>query len=285
MPRHLRHLSSIHRQEFTERRKIEWKVIFGVLSFYVLVVGARYAGHFIVPDTWGTAFLIWGIAIVLALATCNYLRLIHGANRVNKKFAEAAENAMIDEDGIVALREVRERASDRSATGGNWSLGWQCAFVLVFAVVAALLLTAAAPEAQLSSGPTASAQTTDRYPIDEHVPDGTVRVLPAPDLVTLVALHALVYAFLVFAIAKDIKWQRPGAIKRSNESWGKFYLVHGLVLLFLFQVVGTTRPPAWNYLPLLSVADFLAIGYLALFNGWFRNRLVGLFSKMESRPE
>ena len=107
-----------------------------------------------------------------------------------------------------------------------------------------------------------------------------------PDMLCLLAVHITFYALLILAIVKNAAWQRPAEITRGEKSWGKFYLTHALLLLLLFQVTGTTVAPGnWNWLPLLSIADFLGVSYLALFNGWFRNWLIGLFNKLEKKPE
>ena len=107
-----------------------------------------------------------------------------------------------------------------------------------------------------------------------------------PDILCLITAHGAFLIGLIVAIAKDAVWQRPGEMKRGALSWGRFYLVHGLLLLLLFQLISTTEVAgSWNWRPLVSILDFVGVTYLALLNGWFRNWLVGLFSRLEARPE
>ena len=54
----------------------------------------------------------------------------------------------------------------------------------------------------------------------------------------------------------------------------------------LFQIISTTNLGiAWNWKPWLSLWNFVAVGYLAFFNGWFRNKWIGLIIKFERRPD
>jgi len=106
------------------------------------------------------------------------------------------------------------------------------------------------------------------------------------DMLCLLAIHFTFCVMLIVAFIRDWHWQRPGKLIRGETSWSKFYLTHALLLLLLFQVIGTTKAPDnWNWFPLLSIVDFLGVSYLAFFNGWFRNWLIGLFNKLEERPE
>jgi hypothetical protein len=105
-------------------------------------------------------------------------------------------------------------------------------------------------------------------------------------MLCLAATHLAFFCLVLVAVIKNAVWQRPGGIRRGEASWGRFYLVHGLVLLLLFQLIGSAELVSdWNWRPLVSVFDFLVVSYLAFFNGWFRNWLVGLFNRLEERFE
>lgn len=106
------------------------------------------------------------------------------------------------------------------------------------------------------------------------------------DFVICFVVHVLFVLMWLVAFFKDIHWERPGKIRRGEASWWRFFLIHGLLLLLLFQVLGTTNvSPNYNWRPLVSVIDFFLVSYLALFNGWFRNWLLGLFNRLEHKPE
>ena len=94
------------------------------------------------------------------------------------------------------------------------------------------------------------------------------------------------HVFLFFAIVQHLLWRPAGVITRGEESRNTFMLFHGLSVLLLFQIISTTNLGiAWNWKPWLSLWNFVAVGYLAFFNGWFRNKWIGLIIKFEKRPE
>jgi hypothetical protein len=85
-------------------------------------------------------------------------------------------------------------------------------------------------------------------------------------------------------ISASTEVRADGAVVRDQESWGKFYLLHGLILLLLFHVIGV-MDFANGYKAPIGIGNFLAVTYLTLLNGWFRNKVVGWFSKLERKPE
>ena len=83
-------LAKIHRDQFDERRRTEWKFVFVVLAFYFSLITAKLTKQ-IDSDVFqssGMGFVIFGISII----TCIYLAFIHNANYTNKSAAVNAEN-------------------------------------------------------------------------------------------------------------------------------------------------------------------------------------------------
>ena len=107
------------------------------------------------------------------------------------------------------------------------------------------------------------------------------------DRIVFILVQGAFHVFLFFAIVKDCRWKPAGVVTRAGEdSRNAFMLFHGLSLLLLFQIVSTTNLGiAWNWKPWLSLLNFVAVGHLAFFNGWFRNKWIGLIIKFERRPE
>lgn len=94
----LKFISQIHRSQFTERSKHEWKIVFSSLSFYVLFVVAVYSGQ-ITPTIQESEILtsiVPGMFLALATVIAIYLGYVHMSNNKNKTFAENAENAISD---------------------------------------------------------------------------------------------------------------------------------------------------------------------------------------------
>ncbi len=67
----LQFLAQIHRSQFDERRKHEWKVVFTILTFYVLVAAASIKGEFQKPLYAGYVF--YSLAVVSSV----FLAFLH----------------------------------------------------------------------------------------------------------------------------------------------------------------------------------------------------------------
>lgn len=120
LDRRLQYISRLHRSEYENRRKFEWRTLTAALATYVAAsIGAtRLAGH--KPGIYVMAVLGVGIVIVAKMAI-SYLSSIHERNLFNKKLAEAAERCLID---ATHERSVID-ASKPNFISHDWSLAWQ----------------------------------------------------------------------------------------------------------------------------------------------------------------
>ena len=143
----LKFISQVHRSQFNERRKYEWKIVLTTLSFYVFCVAAVYGGNFTLPNSWIFKGAVWIIFIPLAAIASGFLRLLHRANNLNKIFAERAENAIADILGNKTLfscpdnYRVFQSSLFKKDIGGMWAWCWQTAMLFFFAIVSVILLT------------------------------------------------------------------------------------------------------------------------------------------------
>lgn len=148
----LKFISQIHRSQFDERRRYEWKIVFTSLSFYVLCVAAVFGGEVTLPSSWPFKLAIWIMFLALAVIVATFLASLHTANNVNKGFAENAENAIaaiLEGEGPTSspLFHVPEnscvswRCFFKSGIRGIWAWRWQVVTLLFFAIASAMLLT------------------------------------------------------------------------------------------------------------------------------------------------
>jgi len=147
----LKFISQVHRSQFNERRRYEWKIVFTSLTFYVLCVAATYGGWVSIPSNWEFKLGIWIMFLALAVAVATFLSSLHTANNMNKTFAQRAEDAIADMlDG--KERETLSLFSNpnirvswdtllKRNIGGMWAWRWQVLTLLVFAITSALFLT------------------------------------------------------------------------------------------------------------------------------------------------
>lgn len=148
----LRYLSELHRGQFNERRKYEWKSFITLLTFYVLCVATKYAGKSNFPD--GPLFRtsVWVVFIGIAILTVLFLAKVNWVNNMNKGLAEHAEDfirEMLKGDSPELKLLFPTKAQKWISWKGTftihrksiWSWSWQSVMVIIFAVTGAMLLT------------------------------------------------------------------------------------------------------------------------------------------------
>ena len=90
----LQFLSQTHRALHEKRQQYEWRIIFTVLSFYVLSVAAVFNKNNSQPDFELFNAAVWFLFLCLATFSAGFLWCIHRANARKKSFAEKAEQGV-----------------------------------------------------------------------------------------------------------------------------------------------------------------------------------------------
>ena len=90
----LKFFSQTHRSLHDQRRKSETQAFFTTLTFFALLGATRFTGKAALPTPLPASLLIglWTLITVTAVVSALYLHGIHGANQVNKEFAQRAED-------------------------------------------------------------------------------------------------------------------------------------------------------------------------------------------------
>jgi len=134
----LKGISDIHRSQFDERRRYEWRVLLSTLGFYVGTIGAKLASKITLPSS-TLFFVIISVSFIgLGIISSFYLSFIHRANKVNKRFAQAAENVLMDKSEVTEFKNI---INSLSVSGSDhWSLYWQVTSIFLFAVVSLLII-------------------------------------------------------------------------------------------------------------------------------------------------
>jgi hypothetical protein len=74
------------------------------------------------------------------------------------------------------------------------------------------------------------------------------------------------------------------SVKRGDVSWGYLATVYGGFSAVVFAIplaVESAKP----YRIVLSVLNLAAALYLCFFNGWFRNKVIGMIGRARNRPD
>ena len=74
------------------------------------------------------------------------------------------------------------------------------------------------------------------------------------------------------------------SVKRGKESWNNFYLAFGIASIILIQVINSANTLR-NYKTIISIINLIILVYLAFFNSWFRNKIVGFFINSKNKVE
>ncbi|HAF21428.1 MAG TPA: hypothetical protein DCK93_00715 [Blastocatellia bacterium] len=122
--------------------------------------------------------------------------------------------------------------------------------------------------------------------------------LVSSDRIFFFAFEIAFWLFVIAAYLKEKQFGRrlrrkifgpPGleatlSVKRGEESWNAFILAYGIASVVFTEVIGSTSAFP-NHKTILMVSNLGALLYLSFFNGWFRNRVLGLILKAKTFEE
>ena len=144
----LKFISQTYRSQSTERGKYEWKIVFTLLTFYVLSVVAVYSGQIILPiipeggffGVMGSRLIMWALFIILAVAVSFYLFYLHVCNYRDETIAGNAEEAIRDllENKMPQTLDVFQLGTVKNMV--LWGLAAEAVTIFIFAFVAGLLI-------------------------------------------------------------------------------------------------------------------------------------------------
>jgi len=135
----LKTLSMIHRGQFDQRRTYEWRIIFATLGIFASSVAAKLLGTANLPTSYLFRVIVWIAFIILAIIASIYLYFVHQANETNKRFAHAAEDALMNISGVEGF--IQAKADIPKSVRWFWSLTWQVMTLILFAVVCSFIIT------------------------------------------------------------------------------------------------------------------------------------------------
>jgi hypothetical protein len=109
------------------------------------------------------------------------------------------------------------------------------------------------------------------------------------DTVAFPAFQALFLALILYAFVKDRRWFTrskgfSATVKRGKESWTNFHLMYGLLAVVFVEVINTTESLK-GFKTIITVTDLSFLFYLCFFNGWFRNKTIGIIVASQNMEE
>jgi hypothetical protein len=103
------------------------------------------------------------------------------------------------------------------------------------------------------------------------------------------AFQAGFLLFTIFAWAKDRGLFTPNgsvslSVKRGEKSWNYFHLAYALLVVVFVEAINTME--AWKgYKTLVTIVDLALLLYLCFFNGWCRNKILGVINASQQMEE
>jgi amino acid transporter len=101
-------------------------------------------------------------------------------------------------------------------------------------------------------------------------------------------------AFLLlffYAFFNDKQWFKKKSnlkieVKRSKDTWQYFILAFSIVSIILMQIINSANILViYGYKTIISIVNLLMLIYLVFYNGWFRNKVIGLIIRSQDKKE
>lgn len=97
-------------------------------------------------------------------------------------------------------------------------------------------------------------------------------------------LLLFIYAFFYEKASFKKKGNLKVDVKRSKDTWENFPLAFGIVSIVLMQIINSADA-LYGYKTFISIVNLLMLIYLSFFNGWFRNKVIGLIIRSQNKIE
>lgn len=144
----LKFISTIHRAEMARRSAIEWSAFISTLTVLVLFAYSVHEDKLHIAESGNWIGVVYAAPLAVATLTIFYLKSMHRANGVNKRFAEHAEDVLMGRkfvDGLCKSGALFSdlgcvKCGDKTCCGTNWSLLWQVLLLLLFAALSTWLV-------------------------------------------------------------------------------------------------------------------------------------------------
>jgi hypothetical protein len=105
------------------------------------------------------------------------------------------------------------------------------------------------------------------------------------DMVMVFGLHLGLLILVLYSILGSHRMKRDMAsVKRGEKSWNYFYLAYGVLSVIVIQIISLSDFGKGCKVFIVFV-DLGTLLYLAFFNSWFRNKIIGFIVKSQTKEE
>ena len=120
-----------------------------------------------------------------------------------------------------------------------------------------------------------------------------VKVSMMSDLYFILLIQFCLAVLLIYSLfrqwvvrRREIKNQKdaPSSVERGETGWSYLYIAYGVFSIILTQIISVSESFKGHKVAII-LADLTALIYLFFYNGWFRNKVIGLISKSKKLKE
>jgi len=87
----------------------------------------------------------------------------------------------------------------------------------------------------------------------------------------------------IYALSHEKKCSNK-VVTRGTGGWDIFTLSFGVNSIVLIQIINSADA-LHGYKTIISITNLLMLIYLIFFNGWFRNKLIGIIIRSQNKKE
>ena len=113
------------------------------------------------------------------------------------------------------------------------------------------------------------------------------------DSIVFIAFHFFLFFTLLYAVIKVSLGKRrfekgdsgvEATVIRGDPSWNSLQLTYGIASVLIIQLISVSESFK-GFKVAISIVDLSALFYLFFYNGWFRNKVIGIVSKSKTMDE
>jgi hypothetical protein len=105
------------------------------------------------------------------------------------------------------------------------------------------------------------------------------------DTAMILLLHLGLLILVLCAILGSQRMKGDMAsVKRGEKSWDHFYLAYGILSVIVTQIISLSECGK-GYKVFITFVDLGTLLYLAFFNSWFRNKIIGFIVASQTKEE
>jgi hypothetical protein len=133
----------------------------------------------------------------------------------------------------------------------------------------------------------AKSRSTRALEGEQNEYEGKVKILQIAisDMVMMFGLHLGLLILVLCSILGSHRMKRDMApVKRGEKSWNYFYIAYGILSVIVIQIISVSDF-AKGCKVFIVFVDLGTLLYLAFFNSWFRNKIIGFIVKSQTKEE